>query len=242
MSLNIESVYSGILNQIQSNLKTGQGAQTVKNGIVDEIQSNLKIPGDVQMNRDISSAKPIAKDSDNDNSTLTADGFSFQKLLSDAIKANVGQTEEEIPAAIEDAVRDASKKYGVDENLIKAIIKQESNYDADAVSASGAMGLMQLMPKTAEGLGVYDPLDIEQNVDGGTKYIRAMLDQFGGDTALALAAYNAGPGNVSKYGGIPPFTETKNYVPKVLSYKEQYMLEQYFVQAKSTQKNKDANI
>jgi soluble lytic murein transglycosylase-like protein len=243
MSLNIESVYNGILNQVKANLKPGIGADTVKNDIMSEIQSNLKIPGDVQKNRD-TAISAIAKDSDNAglaNEGLAAEGVSFQEMLADSLKAYADGEADDIPVPIESAVRAASAKYGVDENLIKAIIKQESNYNAAAVSSSGALGLMQLMPKTAEGLGVSDPLDISQNVDGGTKYIRLMLDKFGGDTTLALAAYNAGPGNVSKYGGIPPFTETMNYIPKVLSYKEKYMLEQYLVQAKTSQNGKDEN-
>ena len=123
---------------------------------------------------------------------------------------------------INKAVSVASEKYGVDENLIRAIIKQESSFQPYSLSTSGAMGLMQLMPKTAELLSVKDPYNIEENISGGTRFFKAQLDAFGGDLQLALAAYNAGPNNVRKYGGIPPFTQTQNYVKNVIEYYKLY--------------------
>lgn len=112
----------------------------------------------------------------------------------------------------------ASEKYGVSVSLLKAVAKAESNFNPNAVSRCGAMGIMQLMPGTAASLGVTEPFDPEQNIMGGAKYLSGLLDQFGGDVRLAVAAYNAGPGNVKKYGGVPPFDETQNYVVKVLGY------------------------
>ncbi|MGB9637879.1 MAG: lytic transglycosylase domain-containing protein [bacterium] len=143
----------------------------------------------------------------------------FSKYLNENNSVNNrfdNMSKDEINKEIMDAVEEASRKYGVDKELILAIIKQESNFDPKAVSYVGACGLMQLMPETAKELGVTDPFDIKQNIMGGTKYIRQLLDQFK-DIKLAIAAYNAGPGNVMKYNSIPPFSETQNYIAKVLN-------------------------
>ncbi len=119
---------------------------------------------------------------------------------------------------LEDIFNRAAQTYGVDVNLLKAIAKQESDFDVNSTSHSGAQGLMQLMPGTAAELGVTDAYDPEQNVMGGAKYISGLLEKYNGELTLALAAYNAGSGNVAKYGGVPPFAETQNYVKKVMGY------------------------
>ena len=110
----------------------------------------------------------------------------------------------------------AATKYGIDPKLFESLIQQESGFDPRAVSSAGAQGLTQLMPRTAASLGVKDPFDPAQNLEGGAKYLSQMIKQFDGDLRLALAAYNAGPGAVTRAGGIPPFKETQNYVNKVL--------------------------
>lgn len=128
------------------------------------------------------------------------------------IHADPGEKE-----TIEKCIQEAAQKYDLTPQLIKAVIKAESGFRVDAVSVAGAQGLMQLMPATAKDLGVTNPFDIRQNIDGGARYLRQMFDLFDGDARLALSAYNAGPGNVQKYGGDVPFPETRRYVARVLA-------------------------
>jgi soluble lytic murein transglycosylase-like protein len=124
-------------------------------------------------------------------------------------------------SAYDGLINASAAKYALDPALLKALIQAESGFNANAVSSAGAKGLTQLMPATAAGLGVDDPLDPQQSIEGGARYLKAQLDRFG-DESLALAAYNAGPGAVVKYGGIPPFRQTQGYVNRVLSYRDAY--------------------
>lgn len=133
---------------------------------------------------------------------------------------SVGETAEPFQSNFEELILQASEKYGVDPNLVRAVIKTESNFNPKAVSGAGAMGLMQLMPGTAKGLGVTDPLDPEQNIYGGVKLLGRLLRQYEGNVKIALAAYNAGQGAVKRYGGVPPYQETKTYIRRVLGYLE----------------------
>ena len=120
-------------------------------------------------------------------------------------------------AQIQGIVSRVAKKYEVDERLINAVIKQESGFNPKATSHCGAMGLMQLMPATAKGLGVKDAYNPLQNIEGGVKYLSNLLKKYNGNTVLALAAYNAGSGAVDKYNGVPPYKETQNYVKNILA-------------------------
>ena len=123
---------------------------------------------------------------------------------------------------IDSLIETYAAKNNMDSDFIKAVIKQESGFQPEATSHCGAMGLMQLMPATASSMGVRDAFDPEQNIMGGTKYLRGLLDRFGGNKELALAAYNAGPAAVQRYGGIPPYNETQNYVRSVLAHYNAY--------------------
>ena len=126
------------------------------------------------------------------------------------------------PAEFEPIITSCSRQYGVDSALVKAVIHAESGYNPSAVSPKGAQGLMQLMPKTAQGLKVADSFNPSDNIRGGVRYLKFLLDTFKGNESLALAAYNCGLGSVAKYGGIPPYPETQTYVTKVLSYRNNY--------------------
>ncbi len=143
-----------------------------------------------------------------DSQNTSATGFS------DILKQSFANISEDMDAIFEEA----AAKFQISPQLLKSVAKAESNFNPNAVSHAGAMGVMQLMPGTAKNLGVTDAFDARQNIMGGAKYLKENLDRFGGNVELALAAYNAGPGAVQKYGGIPPYKETQNYVKKVTSY------------------------
>lgn len=140
----------------------------------------------------------------------------FQKILDSSMK-NTKNTTPASRAEINELIDKYSEQAGLDVDFVRAVINQESGFNPNATSKCGAMGLMQLMPGTAQGLGVTNAYDPEQNIQGGTKYLKGLLDRFDNNKSLALAAYNAGPNAVKKYGGIPPYQETQNYVKSVLS-------------------------
>lgn len=145
----------------------------------------------------------------------------FQKILDKTVQLEKNTPIKSTNAAksraeIDNLIEEYSAKNGLDADFVKAVVRQESGFNPNAKSKCGAMGLMQLMPSTAKGLGVTNAFDAEQNIYGGTKYLKGLLDRFGNNKELALAAYNAGPNAVKKYKGIPPYTETQNYVKSIM--------------------------
>jgi soluble lytic murein transglycosylase-like protein len=163
-------------------------------------------------------------------STAQVQGASFDQQLQSATSqlgvgaspAGAGQLNGADATQYDSLIQSAAQKYGIDPALLKGLIKQESGFNPNAGSPAGAQGLCQLMPGTARSLGCANPLDPAQSIDAGAKYLRQQLDTFGGDVRKALAAYNAGPGAVQRYGGVPPYSETQNYVQKVMANAAQY--------------------
>lgn len=137
-------------------------------------------------------------------------------IIPDSTISTSKSSNSEHPSSFADIIKKASQEYGVDSNVIEAVIKQESSFNPNAVSSCGAQGLMQLMPSTAKSLGVNNPFNAEENIMAGTSYLKQKLDEFNGDLHLALAAYNAGSGAVHKYGGVPPYKETRAYVDRIV--------------------------
>lgn len=161
---------------------------------------------------------PVA-DSQNVSTIDTAAAVTSGSQASSAASTS-GNTSSSSSTSLDAYFEEAAAKYNVDVKLLKAIAHAESNFNPNATSSSGAMGVMQLMPSTAKSLGITDAYNAYDNIMGGAKVISQHLANYNGDVSLALAAYNAGSGNVAKYGGVPPFTETQNYIKKVLAYYE----------------------
>ncbi|MCH7320704.1 transglycosylase SLT domain-containing protein [Solibacillus sp. MA9] len=232
-SSTLSSSNTTLFSELLSNLLNGQGLGT---------SSSLDGLGDVSsLQQVLNSLQGDSTTSASTNNYISsfllnndAGGSSLQNLINQANEQTTGTSIEQyvkdytgkssyenLLAGAEkysSEIAKAAETYNLPEKLIAAVMKQESNFNASAVSSSGASGLMQLMPSTARYLGVTNSSDPEQNIMGGAKYLRQMLDQFDNNIETALAAYNAGPGNVKKYDGIPPFNETQNYVKKVLNY------------------------
>jgi hypothetical protein len=157
-------------------------------------------------------------------SEMRLDQSHFSRLLfSSSPRNDASIAPLEAPADLAEMITETAKRYDVEPALVHAVVRAESAFDHRAVSSAGAMGLMQLMPDTAMLVGVRNAFHPQQNVEGGVSYLRMMLDRFSNNVALALAAYNAGPGAVESYGGVPPYPETQEYIERVLRYRQEYL-------------------
>ena len=205
----------------------------VLSGILDRIPAAQAIMQSSRRDLDASGSVRSAGDEDSQNPSSGNLGAVPFSALFDYF-AQGGNPNPILRQAIDAEIESAAIRNNLDPNLVRAVVRAESSYRHDAISHAGAMGLMQLMPGTAASLGVVNPFDIRQNIDGGTRHLRRMLDMFDGNLELALAAYNAGHNAVRHHGGIPPFEETRNYVPRVLSFMEEYALRQYRLSAEDS--------
>ena len=184
---------------------------------------SIEISGlDIAIRRMQAIEKQFANLTDAANSSSSFQNILDAKLnkVDENSQSKVFKNDKASKVEIDNLIEKYSNKNGLDKDFVKALVKQESGFNPNATSKCGAMGLMQLMPSTAQGLGVSNAYDVEQNIAGGTRYLKSMIERFNGDEKLALAAYNAGPNAVKKYGGIPPYQETQNYVKNVLSIYE----------------------
>lgn len=196
-------------------LKSSEAQQTNKTGF-----GNIMTSPSAEVKSEIMNATKngISSESIGKFGALTGIKNKFNALKASNLGMEIPNVSSKAPKAqILSMIDKVAKKHGVDEKLVRALVRQESGFNPNATSHCGAMGLMQLMPATAKGLGVTEPYNPVQNVEGGVKYLKSMLNKYNGNVILALAAYNAGPGAVDKYDGVPPYKETQNYVKSILA-------------------------
>ena len=197
----IDSIYPPSSNNVQSFEKVLSNTTATNFGSLLLNKNSLDVNGKIYNNESLSNlsmSQALQKlEPENETSSINSTYASKSQLIS--------------------MINQVAQKHGVDEKLVQALIKQESGFNPNAKSKVGAIGLMQLMPSTAKAMGVKNPYNAAQNVEGGVKYLKSMLNKYNGNIILALAAYNAGPGAVDKYSGVPPYKETENYVKNILA-------------------------
>lgn len=197
----IDSIYPPSSNNVQSFEKVLSNTTVANFGSLLLNKNSLDVNGKIYNNESLSNLSMSQAlqnlEPENETSSINSTYASKSQLIS--------------------MINQVAQKHGVDEKLVQALIKQESGFNPNAKSKVGAIGLMQLMPSTAKAMGVKNPYNAAQNVEGGVKYLKSMLNKYNGNIILALAAYNAGPGAVDKYSGVPPYKETENYVKNILA-------------------------
>lgn len=176
---------------------------------------NVREVEDKQDFQQILNAKELIQEAQDDNIQSDESYINLNRYQGVTNNSRLGNITDRVK--INKLIDEYSQKYGLDSDFVKAVVKQESGFNEKATSKCGAMGLMQLMPGTAKALNVNDPYNARDNIEGGVKYLKGLMDRFGGDMKLALAAYNAGPNAVKKYNGVPPYNETQNYVKNIMS-------------------------
>jgi soluble lytic murein transglycosylase-like protein len=201
-------------------------------GMIAQVKQGRVTTGFAAALKDASTASPAASAAAGTTSVAPADTASPAGTLPSTPYTSPAGTSPSTPytspaggsasTSYDGAIAQAAARYNLDPAVLHGLIQQESGFDPNSRSSAGALGLTQLMPGTASSLGVSNPLDPIQSIEGGARYLSQMMSQFGGNTADALAAYNAGPGAVHKYGGVPPYAETQDYVNKVLGYADAY--------------------
>ena len=207
----VASLYNRTAKQLPTNAKTPDSDKSTSK------KASEYLIGAESPNTQIPISPDAAGADDHTQDTALSSFSNFQKAIIPPSGTDAPQIRSSvISPKIEKAIQDAAAQYQLSPKLIKGVIKAESNYDANAVSPAGAQGLMQLMPGTAKDMGVTNPFDIKQNIDGGVRYLKKMMEMFGGNVKQALSAYNAGPGTVKRYKGDVPYSETRQYVDKVI--------------------------
>lgn len=197
----IDSIYPPSSNNVQSFEKVLSNTTAANFGSLLLNKNSLDVNGKIYNNESLSNISMTQAlqnlEPENETSSINSTYANKSQLIS--------------------MINQVAQKHGVDEKLVQALIKQESGFNPNAKSKVGAIGLMQLMPSTAKAMGVKNPYNATQNVEGGVKYLKSMLSKYNGNVILALAAYNAGPNAVDKYSGVPPYKETQNYVKNILA-------------------------